>query len=163
MYRHTDVAAAMFEAKRQTYIAHCKQSGMRLTHQRQEILRELVLAADHPSAEILFERVRRRIPPLSLDTVYRSLDAFETLGLISRVPAELPQARFDADTAPHFHLVCTHCGRVDDLAPEDFDPERLAGLAADWGQVREVSLVLRGICSPCCLSGATIRRSPINN
>jgi Fur family peroxide stress response transcriptional regulator len=57
--------------------------GLKLPHQVLEILRELTMAKDHPSAEDVYKRVKAKIPPISFDTVYRSLALFERKGVIT--------------------------------------------------------------------------------
>ena len=56
---------------------------MKLTHQRMEIFREVARTADHPDAQTVYERVRKRVPAVSLDTVYRNLWLLSDLGLLS--------------------------------------------------------------------------------
>ncbi len=63
----------------------CEEEGLKLTHQRLEILRELDKATDHPSAETIHLGVQARIPTMSLDTTYRTLSTFERYGLVSKV------------------------------------------------------------------------------
>ncbi len=122
---------------------------MRLTHQRVEILRELCRAADHPSADMLRERLADRLPQLSLDTVYRTLATLEGLGVIARAPVDLPQARFDADASPHHHLACSRCGRVDDLEWDRLPLGPLPREVLAWGEARDVQVVIRGTCRRC--------------
>ena len=82
----THAMAMDFDSALDKFKAISLEKGLRLTHQRLEILRELVGAKDHPSAEMVFGRVRRRLPTISLDTVYRTLSTFDELGIIMRVP-----------------------------------------------------------------------------
>ncbi|MBC8317138.1 MAG: transcriptional repressor, partial [Desulfobulbaceae bacterium] len=51
----------------------CRKANLKITHQRLEIFRELAKALDHPSAESLYKRLQKKLPTLSLDTVYRTL------------------------------------------------------------------------------------------
>ena len=113
-----------------------QENGLRLTHQRLEILRELVGAKDHPSAEMVFGRVRKRLPTISLDTVYRTLATFDEYGLIMRVPVTGDQGRFDADTSPHHHFVCQNCKAIYDFLWSEFDRLRTAREHADPGKVQ---------------------------
>ena len=61
----------------------CRNAGLRLTYQRLEIYGELARSFDHPSVELLHQRLRRKIPTISLDTVYRTLATFAGLGLVN--------------------------------------------------------------------------------
>jgi Fur family peroxide stress response transcriptional regulator len=149
MHTSADRQPDAFELKRTLLEDIYRRKGQRLTHQRLEILREISTATDHPSAETVFDRVRARVPPLSLDTVYRSLAAFERLGLVERVPADTGQARYDPDTSFHHHLVCERCGQVADLPSAGLDLAEVLERAAVWGTVRDVRLILRGTCASC--------------
>lgn len=129
-------------------------NGLKLTHQRLEVLGELMSASDHPCAETVWKRVRERVPTISLDTVYRTLAVLREHGLAARVPVDGDTARFDGDVSPHHHLACECCGRIDDLPAEDFDAAALRDAVAAWGQVRDAQVVVRGVCRRCLESGA---------
>lgn len=128
--------------------------GLKTTHQRLEIFNELTAARDHPCAETVWRRVRKRVPTISLDTVYRTLAVLREHGLAARVPMDGDTARFDGDTSPHHHLACECCGRIDDLPISEFDPAVLQDSVARWGRVRDAQVVIRGICRHCLESGA---------
>lgn len=127
--------------------------GLKLTHQRLEVFCELAAAKDHPCAETVWRRVRERVPTISLDTVYRTLAVLREYGLAARVPVDGDMARFDGDTAPHHHLACECCGRIDDLPLGEFDPAVLPDAVSAWGRVRDAQVVVRGICRRCLESG----------
>ncbi len=123
--------------------------GMKLTHQRLEIYRVLEEAKDHPSAETVWKRVRRSIPTISLDTVYRTLGTFEQKGMIQRVPVEGEQGRYDGDVSPHHHMVCTRCREIVDFWWPEFDEAALPKEVAEWGRVHDAQLIVRGECAKC--------------
>ncbi|MEZ4600088.1 MAG: transcriptional repressor [Syntrophotaleaceae bacterium] len=127
----------------------CHQKGIKATHQRTEIYRELLATEEHPNAETLYERVRERIPSISLDTVYRTLRLFVKEGIISRVSAAGESMRFDANIDRHHHFICTECGLVRDFYSTSFDqllaPEEISSL----GAINSVHVEIRGICSAC--------------
>ena len=87
----------------------------RNTRQRQVILEELQKLTSHPSAADLYEIVRKRLPNVSLGTVYRNLDLLTRTGAIQKLNTGLNEARFDGVPDQHYHICCTRCGRVDDL------------------------------------------------
>jgi Fur family ferric uptake transcriptional regulator len=89
---------------------------VRKTKQREVILDELMKLCTHPSADELYGRVKKRLPRISLGTVYRNLDMLSREGIIRRLETAGPQKRFDADTGDHQHIRCVGCGRIDDLA-----------------------------------------------
>jgi Fur family transcriptional regulator, peroxide stress response regulator len=129
-------------------------NGLRMTQQRLEIVRELAAAQDHPDAETLLHRVRRRVPMLSPDTVYRTLEVLASHGLVARIP--MPRAnRFDPDLTPHHHFVCSRCGRVLDVGVDVLGPVPSAPAALEGiGQVDSVHLQIWGVCDACEEEGA---------
>ncbi len=90
---------------------------MNLKHSRQRdsIKAFLSTRKDHPTAEIVYTNVRQSFPNISLGTVYRNLTLLADLGEIARLRVGDGVDRFDYDTAPHYHFVCSECGRVMDL------------------------------------------------
>lgn len=126
-----------------------KAAGLRLTHQRLEIYRELVASCDHPSAETLYQRLRKRIPTLSLDTVYRTLATLAEQGLINRVETLESQARFEATSRRHHHLICRKCGKIADFQWPDIDSAALPQEISEWGRIDLKNVVIHGICRNC--------------
>jgi len=92
-----------------------RHDGLRTTRQRTVILDELRSRPTHPTADELFRRVRRRLPRISLGTVYRNLELLSEHGVIQRIDVPGGQRRFDGDTDGRYHIRCVACGRVDDL------------------------------------------------
>ncbi len=127
----------------------CRRAGLRMTHQRLELFRELVGSPGHPSAEELHQRLRERIPTLSLDTVYRTLATFEALGLVRRISSPDHVARYDANPSPHHHLVCVRCRSIEDFSWPAVDELELPPRAAGWGLVQGVRAEVWGVCSAC--------------
>jgi len=128
----------------------CRRSGIPLTTQRSVILEALALREDHPTAEQIFEDVRRRIPEVSRTTVYRVLDALTRLGLASKTCTPGSAVRFDPRTERHHHLVCMGCDRVIDLRDPAFDalpmphPRKRGGF-----DIRDFSVYFQGLCATC--------------
>ena len=137
----------------------CRRYGVRVTHQRLEIYRSLCRTTAHPSAESVFEDVRRHVPTLSLDTVYRTLRTFESAGLAVRVGRIAGRDRFDGDTTPHVHFVCHRCEAVIDLPGEIHAVDDLAKLAPDVGSIHSVYVEARGVCHACSGHGSPTSRS----
>ncbi|MDA8177928.1 MAG: transcriptional repressor, partial [Deltaproteobacteria bacterium] len=75
--------------------AACRRAGVKLTHQRLEIFREIAGSTKHPDAETVYRGVRARVPTVSLDTVYRTLWLLDGLGLITTLGPRRESVRFD--------------------------------------------------------------------
>jgi len=131
----------------------CREAGLKATHQRLEIFRELVQTDEHPDAETLYARVRERIPSLSLDTMYRTLRMLEEKGIISRVGCIKERARFDSNRKPHHHFVCSACGLIADFYSDALDHFPIPPQVSRMGGVDTVHVELRGKCTACREAG----------
>lgn len=127
----------------------CQQAGLRVTPQRVEIFRALAEASDHPSAEDLHQRLTRKFPPISLDTVYRTLGTFVQHGLIHKVETAESQGRFEVNRTRHHHLICGRCKEIVDFTWEVFDAAELPDALADWGLIEKRNAVVYGVCRKC--------------
>ena len=104
----------------------------------------------HPSAEDLHRMLQAEHPDISLATVYRNLSLFKRQGLIRSLGAVDGIERFDADTSPHVHFICTGCGRVLDL-PQLTPPQALEAeaQASSGCQITGCQLTYTGVCLSC--------------
>lgn len=126
-----------------------REAGVKLTHQRLEIFRELAANEDHPDAESVFRAVRVRVPTVSLDTVYRTLWLLHGLGLVTTLEPRREGIRFDVNTARHHHYVCVRCGLVRDFYSAELDALRVPDAVTGLGGVLEARVEVRGICARC--------------
>jgi Fur family peroxide stress response transcriptional regulator len=127
----------------------CKQAGLALTHQRLVIYGELLRMGEHPSPEAVYERVRSKLPTLSLATVYNNIKTFVEHGLLAEVSVHHGSLRLDGNTEPHHHLVCTQCRAIEDLHEEDFEPIRLKKPLPKGFAVHRLSVEVLGLCKQC--------------
>jgi Fur family transcriptional regulator, peroxide stress response regulator len=127
----------------------CNTSGTRLTHQRLEIFREVASTGDHPDAETVHKGVRKRMPTVSLDTVYRTLWLLNDLGLITTLGPTRERTRFDANLTRHHHFTCVRCGLTRDFYSDDLDNINLPPSAKAFGQIETTLVEVRGICRDC--------------
>jgi len=127
----------------------CRRYGVKATHQRAEIYREFAGTNEHPDVETIYARVRKRIPAISLDTVYRTLRLLEKKGLISRVGSLGERTRFDANIDRHHHFVCTQCGFMGDFYNEEWNDFRAPSDVMSLGTVNSIHVELRGLCKAC--------------
>jgi len=133
----------------QWFVARCRELGIKATHQRTEIFRELAQTKEHPDAETVYRKVKRRIPAISLDTVYRNLKTLEEQGLILQIGITEHRMRFDADLSPHHHFVCKSCGRIQDFGSADLDGFTPPQAVRRMGNVDSIHIELRGVCRSC--------------
>lgn len=131
----------------------CRTSGAKLTHQRMEIFREVAQTGDHPDAEKVYQGVRRRMPTLSMDTVYRTLWWLKDLGLISVLGPPRERARFDANLDRHHHFVCTQCGLTRDFFSDELDHLALPHAVLTIGHAEKTQVEVKGLCLDCAADG----------
>ena len=122
--------------------------GLRMTRQRLITYRELAGRFDHPDVECIYQAVKPRVPKISLFTVYRTLNVFESVGLARRVATWKGHARYDANVEAHAHFLCETCGRICNV--ETGDTSALCNLVAgEAGKIRHVSVMFYGE-GPAC-------------
>jgi len=88
---------------------------LRMTNQRETILKELRRSKQHLTADELYERVKKLLPRISLATVYRNLETLSDAGVIGKLEISGRQKRFDYDVEEHDHIYCQNCNRVDNI------------------------------------------------
>jgi Fur family peroxide stress response transcriptional regulator len=126
-----------------------RQAGVKLTHQRMEIFREVATSQHHPDAEKIYKSVCKRLPFLSLDTVYRTLWSLLDLGLITTLGPPRKTVRFDANMNLHHHFVCTKCGMTRDFYSKKLDRLKIPGSEEILESVQRTQVEVRGICMKC--------------
>jgi Fur family transcriptional regulator, peroxide stress response regulator len=126
-----------------------KASGLRITPQRMAIYLQMLFSEDHPSVSDIHERVRKKLPSISLDTVYRTLWKFSELGLISPVTTSGDGVRFDSRISHHHHFICAKCGRTIDFENSRLDEVPVPAGVERMGEVWDVHMEVRGICKDC--------------
>ena len=127
----------------------CHQHQLKVTPQRMVIYKELLNLDTHPTADAIYQIVKRTYPNISFDTVNRTLLTFAEIGITDVVEIFGGAKRFDPNVANHHHLHCTQCGQVFDFYSRDYDnlivPENLR----ENFQVISKRVVLKGICKKC--------------
>ena len=117
---------------------------------RDAILSCLRQTTEHPSADWVYAKLKPEIPDLALGTVYRNLTLFKDQGLIASLGTVGGVERFDGNTTPHVHFICTNCHRVLDLHQIQVPAELNASAGrASGGVVESCQLTFRGRCSGC--------------
>lgn len=132
---------------------HCRAHGLSVTNQRLAIFEALAVSREHPSAEQLHKAVQRRLPNLSLATVYKNLEALKSIGAVADVNPLHQEARYEAALpgtgagTPHHHLVCTSCRKVRDTHDPSLDGLRVRN--AHGFAVQAVRVQAEGLCPDC--------------
>jgi Fur family peroxide stress response transcriptional regulator len=139
----------MIQEKVNKFIGRSKELGIKVTPQRIAIYKELASTDQHPSTETIYKKIKDYYPNISLTTVYRTLETFEKLGLISVVNVLYNAARYDANLDPHHHIVCTECKKVEDVYDESLNNLDISNKTLGDYQVEGYSILLSGVCTSC--------------
>jgi Fur family peroxide stress response transcriptional regulator len=123
------------------------REGLRLTPQRRQVYEVLMDKRDHPTATEVFIRAQKRMPSISLATVYNCLETMVGNGLVKAVHVDREPTRFCANLHEHGHFHCTGCGHIADI---EFSQNREKGWKLPDGYlVTQHDVTLRGLCTDC--------------
>ena len=119
------------------------------SRQRERILELLQGTKSHPSADWIYERLKKDFKHLSMGTVYRNLGILIDQGFVRKIDFGSTFDRFDANVSRHYHFVCEKCGAISDVEmPFDDTLNRKAGRAGNF-EVRNHRIEFFGICEKC--------------
>jgi Fe2+ or Zn2+ uptake regulation protein len=122
-------------------------SGFRFTPQREHVYGVLLEERDHPTAEEVFIRAKRRMPEISMATVYNCLDALVRSGVARQVTVDRSATRFCPNMQEHCHFYCDTCEKVFDIELSNKGP---AGIALPKGfKAARFEIAIHGLCAKC--------------
>ncbi|WP_027338939.1 Fur family transcriptional regulator [Halonatronum saccharophilum] len=126
-----------------------KKTTRRMTKQRKKILEVLKATKSHPTADWIYDQVKKEIPNISLGTIYRNLNVLREMGEIIELSYGSSYSRFDANTENHYHFTCLECGLVQDVDFEvDLDMDKKVNMAIE-GDVKYHRCEFFGYCKEC--------------
>ena len=136
-----------------TFRELCLERGIAVTHQRQVLYEAMLAMEGHPSPEEVYAKVKRKIPAISLATVYKNIHLFVESGVLREVSLHHGSRRVEMNRREHHHLVCSRCKTILDIGPEELGTKRL-GLdkpkkLPGGFLVERYSVDVIGVCSKC--------------
>ncbi len=131
---------------------------IRMTKQRRLILDVLRKNNVHPTADVVYELVRRHLPRISLGTVYRNLEILTALGEIQTLELSGSQKRYDGNPCKHYHIRCMHCGVLDDAPIAPFNQLEDKLYNATVFTILGHRLEFLGLC-PACSADESARQA----
>lgn len=126
-----------------------RQKGLRITSQRSQILNYLITERNHPTAEMIFNALKSTDANLSLATVYNTLDLFITHHLVVNLPGNDDKQHFDYFAHPHYHVICSECGRIEDVFDFSFEPLLKHAQTNTNYQINHAAVEVFGLCPSC--------------
>ncbi len=126
-------------------------ANMKYSRQRESIKEYLAHTREHPTADMVYINIREKYPNISLGTVYRNLNLLVEQGEIIKLSPGNGSDRFDGNSMPHYHFLCTECSCIQDLdiAPGVLDHINLIAGAGFDGEIRGHSTFFYGKCAKC--------------
>ena len=127
----------------------CANHGLTATHQRQVLYEVMQTMRGHPSPEEVYARVKKRIPAISLATVYKNIHLFVHKGVLKEVSMHHGSLRVELNSHHHHHMICSHCRAITDIKEKDLGVlpalQRLPG----GFQVQRYDIDVIGFCAAC--------------
>jgi len=131
------------------FVANCRRVGLKVTPQRTAVYKSLVESKEHPSAEMIWHRVREIMPNVSLDTVNRTLLTLAQIGSACMLEGSGEVRRYDGLDGPHQHFKCVKCKKVFDFHYKPYDDIKVPASIGKKFKVLRKSVYLEGICDSC--------------
>ncbi|MDP7244298.1 MAG: transcriptional repressor [Flavobacteriales bacterium] len=120
----------------------------RLTIQKIKILEYLKSVKTHPTAETIYDTVKKELPTITLATVYRNLNLLNNEGKIRRLNIN-NNFNFDADISTHQHCICKKCSKIYDIFQKEISKYALNKIQLDNFEPSSVNVIFYGICKKC--------------
>ncbi len=137
------------KVRMEAFKAKCRAAGLKVTPQRMAVYEVLIKSNEHPSAEMVFRKVKRGLPNISLDTVNRTLLTLYEIGAAFAVEGSGDAKRFDGNLKNHQHFKCIKCKRIIDFHHKPFDNIAVPKSISRRFTVLRKSVYLEGICDLC--------------
>src|SRR5947209_19853487 len=120
----------------------CRQHDLAATHQRRVIYETVMSLEGHPSPELIYDAVRKKIPSISLATVYKNVRTFLESGMLREVSMHHGSLRVEPNESEHYHLVCTRCRQITDLDTASVRMPRIKQRLPRWLQVTRIAIAV---------------------
>ncbi len=140
---------AKLKEKMEAFQRKCREAGLKITPQRMAVYKVLIESKQHPSAEMVFRKVRDVIPNISLDTVNRTLLTLSEIGAASIVEGSGDVKRFDGKLETHQHFKCIKCRRIFDFHYKPFDNIAVPKNISRRFAVLRKTVYFEGVCDLC--------------
>jgi Fur family peroxide stress response transcriptional regulator len=137
------------EQKIEDFFKLCREKGLKLTPQRMEIYKALLASKEHPSAETVYDEIRKKMPNVSFDTVNRTLNTLAEIGAAFIVEGTGDVRRFDADCRNHQHIKCVKCKKIFDFSHKSFENVQVPESIASNFKILRATVYIEGLCKTC--------------
>ena len=146
---------ASSELRTRAFRELCAEHKLAATHQRQVLYEVMQTMPGHPSPEEVYARVKRRVPAISLATVYKNIHLFVEKGVLKELSMHHGSLRVELNSHLHHHLVCSHCKTITDVDEQDLEALPALKQLPGGFQVERYSVDVIGVCAACQKSACT--------
>lgn len=137
------------ESYLKNFMEVCQKNNIKVTPQRIEIFKELIKYNDHPTVTKVFNRIRKKFPHISFDTVNRTLQLFVEVGLAKLVEGVEDIRRYDGITSHHNHFHCVRCNRIIDIYDENLNNINIPEDLKEKLTIIDAKVIFNGFCEKC--------------
>jgi Fur family peroxide stress response transcriptional regulator len=127
----------------------CQENGIAVTHQRQVLYEVMKAMHGHPSPEEVYARVKKKVPAISLATVYKNIHLFVESGVFREVSMHHGSVRVEMNGEPHHHMVCSKCKKITDIGEKELGLVSKRDRLPGGFLVERYAVDVIGLCSKC--------------
>jgi len=127
----------------------CRENGIAVTHQRQVLYETMKTMHGHPSPEEVYARVKKKVPAISLATVYKNIHIFVESGVFREVSLHHGSVRVEMNGEAHHHVVCSKCRKITDIGEKELGFVARRSRLPDGFRVERYAVDVIGVCAKC--------------
>jgi Fur family peroxide stress response transcriptional regulator len=127
----------------------CQENGIAVTHQRQVLYEVMKTMHGHPSPEEVYARVKKKVPAISLATVYKNIHLFVESGVFREVSMHHGSVRVEMNGEPHHHMVCSRCKKITDIGEKELGLVSKRDCLPGGFLVERYAVDVIGVCAKC--------------
>jgi Fur family transcriptional regulator, peroxide stress response regulator len=127
----------------------CREHKLKVTPQRLLIYKQVEKADNHPTADDIYSKIKRKLPNISYDTVNRTLLTFVEIGILDVVEGYGEAKRYDPNTMDHHHFRCSKCNKIIDIYSDVFNQLQIPDDLQNKYKIHSKRVVLKGLCEEC--------------
>ena len=139
----------MQKSKPRSFRDICQANGIAVTHQRQTLYEVMMTMHGHPSPEEVYAQVKRKVPAISLATVYKNIHLFVESGVFREVSMHHGSQRVEMNREPHHHMVCSRCKKITDISEKELGLVSKRDRLPGGFLVERYAVDVIGLCKKC--------------
>ena len=139
---------------KENIIAILRERGVKITPQRRFVIESILNDRTHPSAEDVYNKVKKKLPEISLATVYQTLELLESEGILLKISLPDGKSHYDPFINPHFHFYCEKCGKIEDKEIANTKTLEETITKESNFEIKNYTVLVYGFCKKCKQKGA---------